>query len=298
MENSKGTNLKIRDVSLFVQTIGEGYPLLLMHGGPGLDHTSLLPLRALSDQFTLIYYDHRCNGRSEGAAVESMTWENLTADAEALRERLDYDTWAVLGHSFGGNVALEYALRYPSSLSHLILMDTCGEARWAQENAPALLAKRGYSATTVETARRFYNGQLTPSEVLPSALQLIGAYVHRPSFLYHPKIMALLIKLGLGPPQKMRPEALIFGCSRLIPGWTVMERLSEITAPTLVLAGRDDFLFPPEHQAILADRIPNARLEIIECAGHNPQMERSEQVSGIIRRFIAEHKNEHEYVYA
>ena len=53
-----------------------------------------------------------------------------------------------------------------------------------------------------------------------------------------------------------------------------MDRLSEIKAPTLVLAGRYDFLFPPEHQAILADRLPNAQLEIIERAGHNPQMER------------------------
>jgi pimeloyl-ACP methyl ester carboxylesterase len=58
-----------------------------------------------------------------------MTWENLTADADALRESLGFDKWAVLGHSFGGKVALEYALRYPDSLSHLILLDTAGDSR-------------------------------------------------------------------------------------------------------------------------------------------------------------------------
>ncbi len=136
------TTMSIRDVSLYVQVIGQGYPLVLMHGGPGLDHTSLLALRPCADQFTLIFYDHRCNGRSDGS-VASMTWENLTADAEALRQRLGFDKWAVLGHSFGGNVALEYALRYPQSLSHLILMDTCGDTRWVQHNAPEILAKRG-----------------------------------------------------------------------------------------------------------------------------------------------------------
>ena len=275
------TTMQIRDVSLFVQVIGQGYPLVLMHGGPGLDHTSLLPLRPLSDQFTLIFYDHRCNGRSDGEPVSSMTFENLTADAEALRERLGFDKWAVLGHSFGGNVALEYALRYPSSLSRLILMDTGGDQWWVNQNAPELLAKRGYSASTVQAARRFYNGQVTPGEYLPTVMKFMSAYFYR-NFLLE---MAHEV-FSSGPRPKMRPEATIFGYSQLLQGWTVMDRLGEIKVPTLVLAGRHDFLFPPEHQAILADRIPNAQLKIIERAGHNPQMERPAEVIQIIKRFL------------
>src|SRR5215472_10876400 len=105
--------LEIRDVSLFVEVVGDGYPLVLMHGGPSADHYTLLPFRQLADRFTLIFYDHRCNGRSAGAPVSSMSWENLAADAEALRQKLGFERWAVLGHSFVGQVALEYALRYP-----------------------------------------------------------------------------------------------------------------------------------------------------------------------------------------
>jgi proline iminopeptidase len=86
----------------------------------------------------------------------------------------------------------------------------------------------------------------------------------------------------------MRPEAQIFAFSQLLPGWTVMDRLGEIEVSTLVLAGRHDFQFPPEHQAILADRLPNANLEIIERAGHNPQYERLDDVIEVIRRFIAQ----------
>ena len=86
---------------------------------------------------------------------------------------------------------------------------------------------------------------------------------------------------------KMRPEALIFGYSQLLKGWTVMDRLGEIKVPTLVMAGRYDFLFPPEHQAALAAGIPNARLEIIERAGHNPQMERTAEVIQAVRDFMA-----------
>ena len=280
------TLMQIRDVSLFVKVMGQGYPLVLMHGGPSLDHTTLLPLEPLADQYTLIFYDHRCNGRSEGADASTMTMDNLTADADALRQALGFDQWAVLGHSFGGNVALEYALRYPQSLTHLILMNTGGDQWWVNHNAPEILAKRGYNAATVEAARRFYNGQVTLDEYLPTVMKLIGAYSYHPSIWYHPSLMTLALKVGLGPPMKMRPEALIFGYGQLLQGWTVMERLGEIKMPILVIAGRYDFLFPPEHQAILADRLPNAQLVLVERAGHLPQIERPAEVIGVIRRFM------------
>ena len=280
------TTIPIRDVSLFVKVMGQGYPLVLMHGGPSLDHSTLLHLEPLADQFTLIFYDHRCNGRSEGAEVSSMTFENLTADADALRQELGFDKWAVLGHSFGGNVALEYALRYPQSLSHLILMNTGGDQWWVNQNCPEILAKRGYRASAVQAARRFYNGQITPDEYLPTFMKFMSAYSYHNSLLYHPSLMALALKVGLGPPMKLRPEALIFGYGQMLQDWTVMDRLGEITVPTLVLAGRYDFLFPPEHQAILADRLANAELVLIERAGHNPHDERPAEVIEAIRRFL------------
>jgi proline iminopeptidase len=234
----------------------------------------------LADHFTLVLYDHRCNGRSEGAEVPSMTWENLTADADALRQSLGFERWAVLGHSFGGMVALEFALRYPQSLSHLVLLDTCGDSRWVQQNAPHILAKRGYSAATVKTAERFYNGEITPDEFMPSMRKLASAYYHRLS------LFQLVHDLAIGMRMKTRPEALIFGYSHLLKGWTVMDRLNEIKVPTLVMAGRDDFQFPPEHQAMLTAGIPNAHLEIIERAGHNSQSERPAEVIQALKRFL------------
>jgi len=279
--------MQIRDVSLFVKVMGQGYPLVLMHGGPSLDHTTLLPLEPLADQFTLIFYDHRCNGRSEGAEASTMTFENLTADAEALRQALGFEQWAVLGHSFGGNVALEYALRYPQSLSRLVLMNTGGDQRWVNQNAPEILAKRGYNAETVAAARRFFNGQVTVDEYFPTLVKFLGAYPYHRSIIYNPTFLRLATKVGLGPPMKMRPEALVFGY-KYLKGWTVMDRLHEIQVPTLILAGRYCFLFPPEHQAILADRLPNAQLELVECAGHNPQMEQQDEVIRILRQFLAD----------
>jgi proline iminopeptidase len=275
------TTMSVRGVSLFVNKIGHGYPMVLMHGGPGLDYTTLWSLRACADRFTLIFYDHRCNGRSEGAEQSTMTWENLTEDADALRQTLGFEKWAVLGHSFGGMVAQEYVLRYPERVSHLILMDTCSDAWWVQQNAAELLARRGYSEAAVQAVRRFYTGQLTPNEVTPSFMKFARAY------FYHFSLFGMVHEMLFGPRAVRKSQATVFAHTQLLPGWTVMDRLNEIKVRTLVIAGRQDFLFPPEHQAILADRLPNAQLALIEQAGHNPQIERPAEVQRLIRDFLA-----------
>ena len=275
------TTMRIRDVSLYVEVMGHGDPVLLMHGGPGLDHVSLMPFRDLADRHTVVFYDHRCNGRSSGAPVTSMTWQNLTADADALREALGFERSAVLGHSFGGHVALEYALRYRGRVSQLVLLDTAGDARWSQENAADVLAGRGFGPKTVAVARRFYDGRIAPKDFVRAAFRLVPAYDHRFSLVRLTREM-----LGGGWRMKTRPEALVFG-GQMMRGWSVMDRLGEIRVPTLVIAGHDDFLFPPESQALLAAGIPDARLRIIERAGHNPQSERPAETLRAVADFLA-----------
>jgi proline iminopeptidase len=272
--------MQIRDVSLFVEVIGRGDPLVLMHGGPGADHWTMLPFRRLADQFTLVFYDHRCNGRSTGAPVASMTWENLTADADALREKLGFERWAVLGHSFGGHVALEYALRYPDHLSHLILLDTGGDSRWSRVHAPKVVLERGYGARKAELVRRWFHGETAPGAMFRNLMRL------GPIYDPHMSLIALARHAFRERQSKLAPEAFMFAGRTLLDGWTVMDRLGEIDVPTLVMAGRDDFIFPPECQQELAAGIPDARLRIVDRAGHNPHDERTDDVMAAIREFM------------
>lgn len=272
----------VRDVSLYVDVVGHGHPLVVMHGGPSADLWTMGAFRRCADQFTLVYYDHRCNGRSVGVPVSSMTWENLTADADALRSHLGFDKWAVLGHSFGGQVALEYALRYPDRVTHLVLLDTGGDSRWARENAARLLAERGYSPEKVELVRRWFHGEFTPREYLPIFWRISDAYVHGSGWRFLARVLA-----EGGWRSRIRPEALIFSGRELLDGWSVMDRLGEITVPTLVMAGRQDFVFPPECQRELADGIAGSRLVIIDGAGHNPQDEQAAEVLRVLRAFLA-----------
>jgi proline iminopeptidase len=107
------------------------------------------------------------------------------------------------------------------------------------------------------------------------------------AYFYRSNLLTLVSQIFSGGLRvRMRPEAQIFAFSELLPGWTVMERLGEIDVPALVLAGRHDFQFPPEHQAILADRLSAARLVLVEKAGHNAPVERPAEVVEAIRSFM------------
>jgi proline iminopeptidase len=149
------TMVPIRDVSLFVKVMGHGDPLVLMHGGPGLDHTTLSSLEALADQFTLIFYDHRANGRSTGAA-ESPTWEI----SPPMRTRCVSHWLRSVGSArpFLRRTGAGVRATIFERVSQLLFFDTCGEAHWYAESAPELLRKRGYSAATAAAARALHWG--------------------------------------------------------------------------------------------------------------------------------------------
>lgn len=271
----------VNDISLFTRIEGTGYPILIMHGGLGADHTTMLSLLPLAKHYQLIFYDHRANGRSTGS-VESITWKNLTADAEALRMHLHIKQWAVLGHSFGGFIALEYVLRYPDSISHLILLDSGGDPQ--NQNADYELNKRGCSARTIKTARRFYHGDIKQNAFLKSMLILGKQYYSHPSIL-------LLVKEAInGLRIRINPSACIHGFKTLLSGWSVMAQVDRIKAPTLIVAGKDDFLFPPHHQALLASRIKGSKLVIVEAPGHLAHVEKPSLVIGIIKGFIDQNR--------
>ena len=117
--------IPVKNAHLFYREIGQGRPIIVLHGGPDFDHTYLLPeLDRLSDSYHLTYYDQRGRGRSaDQVQPEDVTIESEIEDLESVRQYFQNESFVLLGHSWGGVLALEYALRYPDHLSHLILMN-------------------------------------------------------------------------------------------------------------------------------------------------------------------------------
>src|SRR5438132_7183123 len=105
--------------------MGEKPTLVLLHGGPGFDHTNFKPLYApLADVAQIIYLDHRGNGRSDAGPRESWTLAQWGDDVKAFCEALGIVRPIVLGVSFGGMVAMAYATRHPAHPSKLVLITT------------------------------------------------------------------------------------------------------------------------------------------------------------------------------
>ncbi|MGH2692485.1 MAG: alpha/beta fold hydrolase, partial [Actinomycetota bacterium] len=127
---TEGRYVAVADTRLWVLEMGEGRPLLMLHGGPGLDHTQFRPwLDPLAERFRLIYVDLRSQGRSDLADPSTWSLERMAADIEELAGSLYLDSFAILGHSFGSFVALRHAVD-SGRASHYVLLGCMASARW------------------------------------------------------------------------------------------------------------------------------------------------------------------------
>src|SRR6266568_8150757 len=222
--------VEVHDTHLFYTRSGTGLPCLVMHGGLGLDHTYLRGLDSLSDVLHLVYYDHRHNGRSGRPLLDTVTHPQLADDAEALRQHLGLGKVAVLGHSYGGFIALEYALRHPDSLSHLILLNTAPVFNYGEEIMNNAMA-RGATPEMLEALATSSSDDGT----MKSALKLIfPLYFYR----YQPAYDALLANIIVCAALEGQQE-------KMLSTYNTLPRLHEIGCPTLILVGRHDFISPP-----------------------------------------------------
>lgn len=254
----------INGTELFYVTAGEGLPCLVMHGGLGFDHNYLYPwLNPLGDTLKLVYYDHRGNGQSGRPAKETMTHKQFAADAEALGLYLGYEKVAVIGHSYGGYIALEFALRYPHRLSHLILVDTAPLAVFNYfDEVKENIVRKG---ATEEMMTILQTGFADDNDMRQKAPKLIPLYFKTYDANIGQRLFENVVFTASG--ESYEGEVLAYN---------VIPRLGEIQVPTLILVGRDDFITPPSKACIMQEGIPNAEMVVFENSGHFPYIEEPE----------------------
>lgn len=279
---------KIRNTEIYFDVEGAGLvpngnrmrekPIaFVVHGGPGADHTSFKPtFTPLSQKMQLVYFDHRGQGRSQRGNPATYTLDNNVEDMEALRQHLGLGKIVVIGASYGGMVAMTYASRYPANVSHLMAIVTVADSRFL-ERAQATLAKHG-TASQQAIAQHLWNGTFRDAAHLQEYFRIMAPLY---SMTYDPTIAQ-----PNGHRAILSADAINVAFGGWLRTYDIRSQLHRITAPTLVIAGRHDWICPPEFSEEIAQLIPNADLRIFENSGHSIRVDEPEALLDAIAGFI------------
>ena len=258
-------------------TMRERPMLLLLHGGPGHDHIYFKPaLSALSDTAQLLYLDLRGQGRSGRPDLQTCTIEQMADDAATLCRTLGIARPVVFGHSFGGFVALHMALRHPDLVGRLILVDTAASRAYLREAMGILEERYGTDARTVAE-------QVAAGDSSDAAMAEFGRLVFPAYFRDFSTAQWFHEALGRA---SYTPEVASHFAQHYAATYDVVDRLSEICMPTLVIVGDYDWRTPPSASRVLAAGIAGAELCVIPEAGHFPFGEQPEAFTAAVRQFL------------
>jgi proline iminopeptidase len=278
---------------LYYREVGAGRPVIVLHGGPDFDHRYLLPeLDRLSDQVHLVYYDQRGRGRSGiGVRSEDVTIASEMADLNELRRHLGFASVAVLGHSWGGLLAMEYATRHPDRVSQLILMNT------APATAAGWEAQRDHlhrlrtpielqQMQAIAASDAFRSGEI---DAEMAYYRLFFRHALAPE-LIDPIVDRLRAHLTAEDVRRARAiEDRLYDETAASRDYDLLPRLRALNVPTLVLHGAQDFI-PAVVAAQIAEAIPGAALAVLPGCRHFAYLEKPELVHEQIVTFVGSGK--------
>lgn len=289
-----GKYLNINGAKLWVVTVGEGDPIILIAGGPGGAHVGLRSFDALADgHHQLIYFDAFGRGKSDTAKnVSEYTLARDIEDIEGLRKALKLDKITVLGHSYGGVVAQGYAVKYGAHLSHLILADTFHSFVMWQENDDSSNReiKNSYPEVWDELMKIRNEGAIS-SDARHQALY--GKVPYGFLYAYNPENFARRGSKPYPNPQNSKLYYQMVGkdgdfiVGSDIGTFDYRKQLKDLTMPVLIVTGRYDRVAVPWMAVKFKEYCPQAQFVMFEKSGHNPQVEEPEKEFKIINDFLA-----------
>jgi proline-specific peptidase len=275
----------IGDTHLNVAERGKGYPLLIFHGGPGLDHHEFGDyLDPLCDQFRLILVDMRAQGKSDICPESTWTLEQMAKDIVLVAEALHLKKYTVLGHSYGAFVVLQNAVDFPGHAAQTIVSGGIPSARFlsvVQENLqklePADVREKVIASwdreSRVQTQEEFADlmrDQMPFHFGNPLDLRLAEYEERTKDTIYAPAMLRHFSQNDYG-------------------GIEVEDKLKNVTQPVLVCTGRLDRVCTVPAAEAMAKGLPDAELVIFEKSGHMTFVEEPELYLKVVREFLNKH---------
>jgi proline iminopeptidase len=276
----------IGDTRLNVAERGDGYPLMVLHGGPGLDHHEFGDyLDPLCDQFHLILVDMRAQGKSDVCPESTWTLKQMAKDVDLLANAMNLNKYAVLGHSYGAFVALQNAVDFPGHASQTIVSGGVPSARFlsvVQENLqklePADVREKVIASwdreSRVQTQDEFaelMRDQMPFHFGNPLDPRLAEYDERTRDTVYAPAMLRHFSQNDYGSIE-------------------VEDRLKDITQPVLICTGRLDRVCTVPAAEAMAKGIPNNELVIFEQSGHMTFVEEPDLYIKVVRQFLNKHR--------
>lgn len=276
------------DVQLFTRTSGTGSPIVVVHGGPGMDHESLAAdLGPLARKHRLIFYDQRGGGRSTlPDDMSVLTIAHHVADLETIRRHYGLESMTILAHSFGPAIAARYAIDHPNRVDRMVFLGpipplkgtffedygrTLGERLTPeqQKRSEELSNRMNEGNGVIEACREFWRINTVPRLAKGTPLSVVKSDLCTAS-----------------------AEAIRYGMAKTNPAtwgslgeWDWRERLGAVRTPTLVIHGVEDAI-PLAQVRAWARALPNARMLELEGTGHFPHAEKPDAVFAAIEEFL------------
>ena len=252
----------------------ERQTVLLLHGGPGFDHSAFKPgYGRLSDVAQVVYLDHRGNGRSDRGDPGDWRLEVWADDVRRFCDALGIARPIVLGWSFGGMVAMAYAARHPDHPAKLILQSTMGRLDLGRITEGF---RRVGGDEAARVAREFWSQGGSPEAMVAYAQKCLPLYSPTPPDPHELSRSVLNMELLADP-------------VGVVAGMDLLPGLAGVRCPTLVVAGEDDPICTIDSMQDVVDALPGqlVRFERIPKAGHFLNRDDPERFFGLVRDFIS-----------
>ena len=258
--------------------------MLIAHsGGPGADARDWDDFAKIDDFVTIIAIHPRGSGLSGPAAGDAYLLPDYASDVDALRRHLGLEKAMLMGWSHGGMVALEYAIRYPDSLSKLILFDTSayfGEFLSDVEASVQAFKNEPWFEDSLDALKKEWAGEYQTDEDMGRLWQREKKFYFKKfdarAQAYAEQTKDTLIKIA---PLRVFNE-------KEAPSFDLRPQLEKINVPTLIIVGRHDFITNVEMAKEMAARIPNAQMEVFEESGHYGFVEEPEKFYRVVKEFV------------
>jgi proline iminopeptidase len=266
----------VNGVALYERRIGEGPPVVVLHGGPGAHHDYLLPgFDALATGRRLIYYDQRGGGRSPVTRDVPVGWPEQVADLEALRGLWGVERLTIAGYSWGGMLAMLYAIEHPARVERLALVSPAPAWRAARDEFERRFQERTLSPALQAARRELRESGLRERDPVAHAQRIFELAVA--GYFHDPGMARSLTPFRVTE----RTRAEVWAS---LGDFDLRPLLRQLQVPALVLHGDDDPI--PADSARTSAECLHAEFLLLPDCGHVPYVEAFEAFVRALDRFL------------